>query len=108
MKASITARMAANSGRADSVFIVLLTLEILSPKGLNLALLISVKRSQNGICFTSRSFLEFYLESKDAHVPTGAKRSAAVARAASREPNETKSLAGGPFLDKRRKWRLGC
>src|SRR6267143_5277958 len=49
---SVTAKMAANNGRADSVFIVLLTLEIMSPKGLNLILLIPVKRLQNGICFT--------------------------------------------------------
>src|SRR6267142_983435 len=60
---SVTARIAANNGRADSVFIVLLTLEILSPRGLNLILLIFVKRSQNGICFTPRPFLEYYLES---------------------------------------------
>jgi hypothetical protein len=49
---SVTAKMAANNGRADGVFIVLLTLEILSPRGLNLILLMAVKRSQNGICFT--------------------------------------------------------
>src|SRR5712664_1852870 len=66
---SVTAKMVANSGRADSVFIVLLTLEIMSPRGLNLILLISVKRLQNGICFTPRSLLELYLECNGAHVP---------------------------------------
>src|SRR5260370_19166526 len=41
---SVTASMAANSGRAYNVFIVLLTLKISSPKGLNLRVLNSVKR----------------------------------------------------------------
>src|SRR5260370_39034211 len=54
---SVTVSMAANSGRAYSVFIVLLTLKISSPKGLDLYVLNSVKRSQNGICFRQLTVL---------------------------------------------------
>jgi hypothetical protein len=54
--------MAANSGRAYSVFIVLLTLKIHSPKGLDLYVLNFVKRSQNGICFKKLTVLRSRLK----------------------------------------------
>src|ERR1700730_13818692 len=96
---SVTANKAANSGRANSVFIVLLTLEIVSPKGLNLFLLHSVKRSRNGFCFKKsaarRSHSKFTCSR--AHPPQTARRP--LTWAARRQPEGKSSLAGVLFLD---------
>src|SRR6266403_1895122 len=70
----------------------------LSPKGLNLYVLNSVKRSQNGICFKKLTVLRSRLKS-ESFAATRRARSSFHPGAAPRRPREESSLAGALFLD---------